>query len=124
MELAQRIAEALQCKPEEAAAAAGLKDGSLPALDQVEARVERLKDERERLGGVNLNAEQEATDLDGRRKSIIAERDDLVAAIQKLRQAIGSLNREGRERLLHTSTASTRNSASCSRRCSAAARPS
>ncbi|MCC6735883.1 MAG: AAA family ATPase [Bauldia sp.] len=100
MELAQRIAEALQCKPEEAAAAAGLKDGSLPALDQVEARVERLKDERERLGGVNLNAEQEATDLDGRRKSIIAERDDLVAAIQKLRQAIGSLNREGRERLL------------------------
>ncbi|MCW5716124.1 MAG: AAA family ATPase [Bauldia sp.] len=99
-ELAQRIAEALQCKPEDAAAAAGLKEGALPALDQVEARVERLKDERERLGGVNLNAEQEATELDGRRQSIIVERDDLVAAIQKLRQAIGSLNREGRERLL------------------------
>src|SRR5690606_34166932 len=85
---------------EEAAAAAGLRDGAMPALEQVEARVERLRDERERLGGVNLNAEQEAAELDGRRQAIIAERDDLIAAIQKLRQAVGSLNREGRERLL------------------------
>ncbi len=99
-EFAARILEVLQCQPEEAAAAAGLSGGELPALDQVEARVERLKEERERLGGVNLQAEQEAHEIADRRAAMVADRDDLVAAIQKLRQGIGSLNREGRERLL------------------------
>ena len=32
--------------------------------------------------------------------TITTERDDLIEAIKRLRQAIGSLNREGRERLL------------------------
>lgn len=99
-EFAERIVELLQCRPEEAAAAAGLTGAPLPALDQVEARVERLKQERDRLGGVNLQAEQEAEQLAERRSGMIADRDDLVAAIQKLRQGISGLNREGRERLL------------------------
>ncbi|MCW5695887.1 MAG: AAA family ATPase [Bauldia sp.] len=99
-EVAARIAEVLRCRPEEAAEAAGLGDGPAPALDQVEARTERLKQERERLGGVNLAAEQEAEELATRRTTIVADRDDLIGAIQKLRQGIASLNREGRERLL------------------------
>ncbi|MGD9739765.1 MAG: chromosome segregation SMC family protein [Bauldia sp.] len=100
VEVGERIVEVLQCAPEEAAKAAGLGEGALPALDQIEARVDRLKQERERLGGVNLQAEDEAEQLADRRNGIIADRDDLVAAIQKLRQGIASLNREGRERLL------------------------
>jgi chromosome segregation protein len=40
------------------------------------------------------------TETEAKRDSLAAERDDLVEAIKRLRQAIGSLNREGRERLL------------------------
>jgi chromosome segregation protein len=99
-ETAERIAEVLHCAPEEAAAAAGLEGNALPAIDQIDARVDRLKQEREKLGGVNLQAEGEAQTLAERRATIVADRDDLVAAIQKLRQGIANLNREGRERLL------------------------
>ena len=49
---------------------------------------------------MNLRADEELTDLEGKHNSIATERDDLVEAIKRLRQAIGSLNREGRERLL------------------------
>ena len=49
---------------------------------------------------VNLRAEEEANEIAARRDALVTERDDLVAAIQRLRQGIGSLNREGRERLL------------------------
>ncbi len=100
-EVAERISEALNCAPEEVVNEAGLKEGApLPDLDDVEARLERHKQERERLGAVNLRAEAEATELTERRDALVGERDDLIAAIQRLRQGIGSLNREGRERLL------------------------
>ena len=41
-------------------------DAELPAADAMEARVHRLKNERERLGGVNLRAEEEAHELEAR----------------------------------------------------------
>ena len=72
----------------------------LPDLLDIEARLERYRQERERLGGVNLRAEEEANETAARRDALVTERDDLVAAIHRLRQGIGSLNREGRERLL------------------------
>ena len=65
-----------------------------------EARLERYRNERERLGAVNLRAEAEATELAERRDALTGERDDLIAAIHRLRQGISSLNREGRERLM------------------------
>jgi chromosome segregation protein len=100
-EVTQRINEALECSPEDARALAGIKDGApLPDLTEIEARMERYKQERERLGGVNLRADDEANELGARRDTLVTERDDLVAAIQRFRQGIASLNREGRERLL------------------------
>jgi len=72
----------------------------MPALDAAEARVEKLKREREQLGGVNLRAEEEATECEERLTSLQTEKTDLEEAIARLRQGIGSLNREGRERLL------------------------
>jgi chromosome segregation protein len=98
-EAAGRIHEALDCAPEEAAAIAELKPDAAPDLDDVEARLERYRQERERLGGVNLRADEEAREIGARRDALVSERDDLVQAIQRLRQGIGSLNREGRERL-------------------------
>src|SRR5690606_36655637 len=99
VEVAGRISEALDCPPQEAASLAGLKPGAeLPDLADIEARLERYRQERERLGAVNLRAEAEANEVSDRRNALTGERDDLIAAIQRLRQGILSLNREGRER--------------------------
>jgi chromosome segregation protein len=72
----------------------------LPELEQVEQRLDSLKKERERLGAVNLRADIELQEFEEQLGGLTKEREDLETAIQKLRQAISSLNREGRERLL------------------------
>ncbi|MEK9847031.1 MAG: chromosome segregation protein SMC [Rhodospirillaceae bacterium] len=72
----------------------------LPELQQIETRIEKLKRERENMGAVNLRADLEANELDERIGSMALEREDLLAAISRLRTGISSLNREGRERLL------------------------
>jgi chromosome segregation protein len=77
-----------------------LADQAAPEIADVERRLDRLKIERERLGAVNLRAEQEARELSDRFDLITRERDDVVEAIARLREAIRNLNREGRERLL------------------------
>ncbi len=77
----------------------GLND-EVPPLREVEEKVAQLRRERERMGGVNLRADDELKEVEGRRDGLIAERDDLTEAIRKLRRAIQSLNAEGRERLL------------------------
>jgi chromosome segregation protein len=73
---------------------------NLPPPSELEPKLEKLKAERERLGAVNLLAEQELSEVTVEHDRIETERDELVEAIAKLRGAIGSLNREGRQRLL------------------------
>ncbi|HKQ44374.1 MAG TPA: chromosome segregation protein SMC [Rhizomicrobium sp.] len=100
-ELKTRIHDELECAPSDLAERAEIKDGEeLPPLEQAEKRVERLKQEREQLGGVNLRAEEEAAEQEARLTTLVADRDDLVGAIDRLRRGIQSLNKEGRERLL------------------------
>jgi chromosome segregation protein len=102
-ELSDRIREELDAQPSELPARAELKpDAEVPALDHAEKRVERLKAEREQLGGVNLRAEDEADEQEQRLQSLTADRNDLDGAIQRLRRGIQTLNREGRERLLES----------------------
>ena len=97
----ERIREVLECEPEAAIKQANLEEGAeLPDLEQIDAKLERYKRERESLGGVNLRAEEEARELTEQLETMTSEREDLVSAIAKLRQGIGSLNREGRERML------------------------
>jgi chromosome segregation protein len=80
---------------------ANLKDASdLSELDGLERKLERLKQERERLGAVNLRAEDEVNEVEMRRDALISERDDLIEAIKRLRQGIHTLNAEARGRLL------------------------
>ncbi|MGX1740846.1 chromosome segregation SMC family protein [Bosea sp. NPDC055353] len=80
---------------------AGIKPGdALPEPEAIERRLANLKGERERLGAVNLRAEDELTEVKAKREGLASERDDLTEAIRRLRQAIGALNREGRERLI------------------------
>ncbi len=67
---------------------------------EAETRLDALRRERDQLGGVNMNAEEEADELETRLGVQIAERDDLTGAIAKLRQGVEALNAEGRERLI------------------------
>lgn len=98
--IAARIAERLDLSPEQVAAlvAAAPPEEGGPA--EMRRRLDRLERERDQIGPVNLCAEQEATEQADRIAALQAEKDDLVAAIAKLRQAIGELNREAREKLL------------------------
>ena len=64
------------------------------------ALLERLTAERERIGPVNLVAEQELAELDDARVKGAEEAEELTQAIHRLRASIGNLNREGRVRLL------------------------
>ena len=96
-----RISERLHCEPGDVAGIAELKpDATLPEETTVSAQLERLFRERDSMGPVNLRADTEAAELDQQIAGMIAERDDLIAAIGRLRQGIGNLNREARERLL------------------------
>ncbi|ADZ71785.1 AAA family ATPase [Polymorphum gilvum] len=100
-EVEARIGETLEVPLAELTVLAGLKDGApLPDPDGMERKLERLKAERERLGGVNLRADDELRDIDEQRTTLVRERDDLVEAIRRLRTGISNLNREARERLL------------------------
>ena len=100
-ELDKRIKEKLQCLPEEILDKAGLDiNDASTEIDETEARIERLTRERERIGPVNLRAEIEVEELEQKITDMETERDDLNGAIDRLRRAISSLNKEGRSRLL------------------------
>ncbi len=60
---------------------------------------ERLTMDRERIGPVNLVAESELAELETGAATNAQERDELAQAVNRLRGSIGTLNREGRERL-------------------------
>ena len=100
-ELRARIRDELDLEPE-ALASHAEADGELPSVEHAEKRVEKLKTEREQLGGVNLRAEEEAAEQGQRLDGLVRDRADLDGAIQRLRRGIQSLNREGRERLLES----------------------
>ena len=100
------IRDQLDCAPEACLELAGLKEGTdIPPLAEVEARLLKLKGDRERLGGVNLMAEEEETQLAAQLEEMEREKADVEAAIVRLRQGIANLNREGRKRLLEAFTA-------------------
>ena len=100
-DVAHEINEMLEVEPAEVANLAGIEPGKpLPDVAEVEANLERLRRDRERLGAVNLRAEEELREVETQHGSLTTERDDLVEAIKRLRQGIQNLNREARERLL------------------------
>ena len=69
-------------------------------LDDVERRLDSARQSRERLGAVNLRADEEAEALQAQSTELTKEREDLIAAIDRLRKGIDALSREGRARLL------------------------
>ena len=95
------IREAFDVEPAAAAELAEIKAGAeLPSIAEAEEKLDRIRRERERLGAVNLRAEEELREVEAQHAKLTSERDDLVEAIRRLRQGIHSLNQEARERLL------------------------
>jgi len=68
------------------------------AVDQ-EDLLDKKKQERERLGSVNLKADEETNKYEAEIKKMEQDRADLVTAIIKLKDSINELNQKGRERL-------------------------
>ena len=100
-DIAAAIQERLECEPQDALSKAEHKeDQPLPDAPSIEARIDRIKRERDGMGPVNLRAELESEEIGEQITTLQNEREDLVQAIARLRQGISSLNREGRERLL------------------------
>jgi chromosome segregation protein len=100
-DIEREIRDMLEVEPQGVAALAELVEGAeLPDVAAIEADLEKLRRDRERLGAVNLRAEEELREVETQHTALTTERDDLVEAIRRLRLGIQNLNREARERLL------------------------
>jgi len=72
----------------------------LPNVIEQEDKLDAKKNERERLGSVNLRANEETEQYKITIKKMEEDREDLVSAISKLRASINELNQKGRKKLL------------------------
>ena len=75
------------------------KDDLPDAINQ-EDLLDKKKQEREKLGSVNLKADEETNKYEAEIKKMEQDRADLVTAIIKLKDSINELNQKGRERLI------------------------
>ena len=83
-----------------------LENSNLDGLEELpdsvaqEDALDEKKKEREKLGSVNLRADEETSKYEIEIKKMEQDREDLVSAIMKLKESINELNQKGRERLL------------------------
>ena len=102
-ELQDEVRRTLQLSPEDCEAKA--RDALGAGFDSLsqgngESRLAKLLYDRDALGGVNLRAEEEVVDQETRLSALVADKDDLTAAIAKLRGGVDQINAEGKERLV------------------------
>ena len=101
--IATAVEERIGCTPSELRAQTRLRDDDeLPPIEKAEKSLQRLLSERDNMGAINLRAEQESAELSEHIDTLDTEREDLIAAIARLRDGISKLNREGRQRLLQS----------------------
>ena len=97
---AERIEEEQEVSPQQLLESLDVDPDTMPASEQIEHDVNRLKRQRDALGAVNLRAEEDAKEVQEEHDTLVKEKTDLEEAIRALRTGIASLNKEGRERLL------------------------
>jgi chromosome segregation protein len=100
IEMGRISGERFECPPPLLPEKLGFAEDNIAEAADESARHERLMADRERIGPVNLVAERELAELEEQAAASTAEREELGQAIHRLRGSIGSLNREGRARLL------------------------
>ena len=99
-EYARICLEKFECVPQRLPEKMGFQLQEVRDPDQESAALEKLTADRDRIGPVNLVAEQELAEIEQDRTRSAEEAEELTQAIHRLRGSIGSLNREGRVRLL------------------------
>jgi chromosome segregation protein len=99
-EIARTCVDKFECVPQRLPEMLVFDANEIRDASAEAAALERLTAERERIGPVNLVAEQELAELDSSRAKGAEEAEELTQAIHRLRGSIGNLNREGRVRLL------------------------
>jgi chromosome segregation protein len=99
-EMAGISGERFECPPPLLPEKHSFAEDELSDASMESARLERLQMDRERIGPVNLIAADELAELEVQVEQGQAESEELTQAINRLRGSIGSLNREGRARLL------------------------
>ncbi len=72
----------------------------MPDAVNQEDLLDKKKQEREKMGSVNLKADEETNKYESEIKKMEQDRADLVTAISKLKDSINELNQKGRERLI------------------------
>ena len=72
----------------------------LPDAVNQEDLLDKKRQERDKLGSVNLKADEETNKYEAEIKKMEQDRADLVSAIVKLKDSINELNQKGRERLI------------------------
>ena len=101
MDLLDRIRNELELNEESLLNFSNLSsEKELPDSLTQEELLDQKKREREKLGSVNLRADEETSKYEDEIKKMEKDRQDLVTAIIKLKESISELNRKGRERLL------------------------
>jgi len=100
VEMGRLSGERFECPPPLLPERAGFKEDTVRDPQEESASHDRLIAERERIGPVNLVAESELAELTESAQNSAKERDELIQAVNRLRYSIGTLNREGRQRLL------------------------
>ena len=101
MDLLDRIRNELELNEESLLNFSNLSsEKELPDALTQEELLDQKKREREKLGSVNLRADEETSMYEDEIKKMEKDRQDLVTAIIKLKESISELNRKGRERLL------------------------
>jgi chromosome segregation protein len=102
-EIVQGIHEKFDMAPEKLIGETKLKledEEDLPSIDPLKEQRDKHIRSRDMIGPVNLRAEQEATELESQVGGMLEERNDLIQAIEELREGIEKLNSEARERLM------------------------
>jgi chromosome segregation protein len=92
--------EKFECVPQRLPEKMAFDPNEVRDSEEESATLEKLTADRDRIGPVNLVAEQELAEIEEDRVRGAAEAEELTQAIHRLRGSIGNLNREGRVRLL------------------------
>jgi len=102
-ELESESLEKYNCRPDSIISKLSITD-DLETLqnnfERNETKLDKLKQQRDTLGVVNLRADLETKEIEQELEKMNNEKTDLETAIKKMRESIEELNKEGRARLL------------------------
>ena len=99
-ELRDLIFKRLNKQPEDLENEKDLIDQKLNTHEEIKNYLQKITFQREQMGPVNLRAKIEESEIQSMINELELEKNDLVDALDKLRQAINKINYEGKNRLI------------------------